>query len=157
MITHSLIKSKFKYFAEVAKSISSFLVTFQTDNPVVLLLAQSVVEIISNYASSFLLKDTLSNANSCLDLSKIDFKDSAKQKRPINAELNVGVKLELSHLHKNGKFSTNQALGFKRDIVNFLSTLCFHIQKSPVKFLPTENSRCFILKWLVQSPEVSEM
>ena len=39
MITHSLIKSKFKYFAEVAKSISSFLVTFQTDNPVVLLLA----------------------------------------------------------------------------------------------------------------------
>ena len=146
MITHSLIKSKFKYFAEVAKSISSFLVTFQTDNPVVLLLAQSVEEIISNYAS-----------NLCLDLSKIDFKDSAKQKRPINAELNVGVKLELSHLQKNGKFSTNQALGFKRDIVNFLSTLCFHIQKSPVKFLPTENSRCFIPKWLVQSPEVSEM
>ena len=157
MITHSLIKSKFKYFAEVAKSISSFLVTFQTDNPVVLILAQSVGEIISNYASSFLLKDTLSNANSCLHLSKIDFKDSAKQKRLINAELNVRVKLELSHLQKNGKFSTNQALRFKRDIVNFLYTLCSHIQKSPVKFLPTGNSRSFIPKWLVQSPEDSEM
>ena len=157
MITHSLIKSKFKYFAEVAKSISSFLVTFQTDNPVVLILAQSVGEIISNYASSFLLKDTLSNANSCLHLSKIDFKDSAKQKRLINAELNVRVKLELSHLQKNGKFSTNQALRFKRDIVNFLYTLCSRIQKSPVKFLPTGNSRSFIPKWLVQSPEDSEM
>ena len=157
MITHSLIKSKFKYFAEVAKSISSFLVTFQTDNPVVLILAQSVGEIISNYASSFLLKDTLSNANSCLHLSKIDFKDSAKQKRLINAELNVRVKLELSYLQKNGKFSTNQALRFKRDIVNFLYTLCSRIQKSPVKFLPTGNSRSFIPKWLVQSPEDSEM
>ena len=157
MITHSLIKSKFKYFAEVAKSISSFLVTFQTDNPVVLILAQSVGEIISNYASSFLLKDTLSNANSCLHLSKIDFKDSAKQKRLINPELNVRVKLELSHLQKNGKFSTNQALRFKRDIVNFLYTLCSRIQKSPVKFLPTGDSRSFIPKWLVQSPEDSEM
>ena len=61
-------------------------------------LAQSIEEIIRNYVSSLLLKETLSNADSWLRLSKIDFKDSVKQKRPVDIELNVGVKLELSHL-----------------------------------------------------------
>ena len=61
-------------------------------------LAQSIEEIIRNYVLSLLLKETLSNADSWLRLSKIDFKDSVKQKRPVDIELNVGVKLELSHL-----------------------------------------------------------
>ena len=56
-ITDPLIKTKFKLFATVAKSLSSFLVTFQTD----LFLAKSIEEIMRNYASPFLLKETLSN------------------------------------------------------------------------------------------------
>ena len=79
-ITDPLIKTKCKFFAAVAKSLNSFLVRFQIENPMVLILVKSMKEIIRNYASSFLLKETLSNANSCLHLSKIDFKDSAKQK-----------------------------------------------------------------------------
>ena len=76
----------------------------------------------------------------------------------VDVELNVGVKLELSHLQKNGKVSTNQVLGFKRDVVNFLSTLCSQItEKSPIKFPLTRNSRCFIPNLLVESPKVSEM
>ena len=56
-ITEPVIKTKFKFFATVAKSLSSFLVTFQTD----LFLAKSIEEIMRNYASPFLLKETLSN------------------------------------------------------------------------------------------------
>ena len=70
-ITDPLIKTKFKCFAAVAKSLNSFLVTFQNNNPMVPFLAQSIKEIIRNYASSFLLKETLSNSNSCLNLSNL--------------------------------------------------------------------------------------
>ena len=112
-ITDPLIKTKFKFFAAVAMSLDSFLMIFQTDNTIVLFLAQSIEEITLNYASSFLLKETLSSPNSCPRLSKIDFKNSAKQKRPVDVEVNVGFKPELSHLQKNGKVSTNQVLGFK--------------------------------------------
>ena len=142
----------------VAKSLNIFLMTFQADIPMVTFLAQSIEEIIRNYASSFLLKEILSNSNSCLHLSKIDFKDLAKQKRLVDVELNVGVKLELSHLQKSGKVNTNQVLGFKRDVANFLSTLCSHFtEKSPIKFPLTWNSRFFIPNLLVESPKVSEM
>ena len=49
-------------------------------------------------------------------------------------------------------------LGFKRNVVNFLSTLCSHItKKSPITFRLTRNSRCFIPDLLFESPEVSEM
>ena len=41
-ITDSLIKMKFKFFAAVANNLTSFLVTFQTDNPIVPFLAQSI-------------------------------------------------------------------------------------------------------------------
>ena len=106
-ITEPLTKKKVKFFAAVAKSLNSFFVEFHTDNLMGPFLAQSIEEIIGSYASLFLLKQTLSNATSCPRLSKFCFKDSAKQKCPVYVERNVGVKLELSHLQKNGKVSTN--------------------------------------------------
>ena len=49
-------------------------------------------------------------------------------------------------------------LGFKREVVNFLSTLCSHTtEKSPITFRLTRNSRCFIPDLLFERPEVSEM
>ena len=70
----------------------------------------------------------------------------------------IGVKLELSYLQINGKVRSNQVLGFKRDVVNFLSTLCSCInEKSPIKFPLAQNSRCLIANLLFESPEVSEM
>ena len=121
-------------------------------------LAQPFEEIIHSYASKFLLKETSNNVNSCLHLSKIDVKDPLKQKHPVDVELNGGVQPELSHLQKNGKVSTNQVLGFKRDVVNFLSILCSHItEKSPIKFPLSWNSRCFIPNLLVESAKVREM
>ena len=52
-ITDLLIKMKFKFFAAFAKSLNSFFVTCQIDNLMVPFLAQSVAEIIHNYALSF--------------------------------------------------------------------------------------------------------
>ena len=90
-------------------------------------------------------------------LSKIDFKDSAKQKHLMDVELNFGVNLELSHRQKNEKVSTNQVLGFKRDIVNFRSTLCSHsTEKSPMKFYLTQNWRCFTPNLFSKAPRPVE-
>ena len=62
-ITDPLIKTKFN---------SSFSVTFQMDNLMVPFIAKSIEEMIRNYASSFLFRETLTNANSCLRLSEIE-------------------------------------------------------------------------------------
>ena len=121
-------------------------------------MAQSIEVIIRSCTSSFLLKETLSNVTTFLRLSKIKFKDSAKQKHPVDVELNVGVKLDLSNLLKHGKVSTNQMLGIKRDVVNLLSTLCSRITENSLIKIPfTRNSRCCMPNVFVESPKVSEM
>ena len=76
------MKTKFKFFAATAKILNGFLVKFQTNKLEVLFLAQAIQEIIRLFCSSFLLKETLSKANGCLRLFKLNFNDPFLHKRP---------------------------------------------------------------------------
>ena len=51
----------------------------------------------------FLLKDALIKANTCLHLSKLNFKDRAIQKHGQDVDTGISVKLEIADLKKNGK------------------------------------------------------
>lgn len=68
----------------------------------------------------------------------------------------IVVKHELSVLWKNGKVNKNQMLNFKRDVVCFLSKICTHLEKSPIKLSLPRNYRCIISSLLVENPESSE-
>ena len=108
-----------------------------------LFLAYALDEIIRNFYTSFLLKETLDNAKTCRLLSKVKFTDPSVQKR--------------SCLRKNGKITENQVLKFKRDITRYLSELCVHLaEKSPVKFSLTRNCRYFIPALLIETPDVCQ-
>ena len=155
-ISDPLMKTKFKFFASTGQALNScFLVKFQTNNPMVPFLAQSLEEIIRLFGSAFLLKETLSKVNSCLLLSKVDFTNPTFHKRPVDVDPRIGVKLELLHLRNSGKISDNQVLSFKREVSSFLSKLCSHLgEKSPIKQSLTRNARCFIPSLLIENPEV---
>ena len=72
-ILDKLMKTNLKFFAATAKILSRFLVKFKTNNPMVTFLAQVTEEITYLFNSSFLLKETLSKANTCLRLFKLNF------------------------------------------------------------------------------------
>lgn len=129
----SLMLVKFKIFANTAKVLSKFLVAYQTEEPMIPFLVQSVEDICS-FSSMFLLKDTLNEANTCQRLSKLHFRDRAIQKYGQDVDSGKSVKLELADLKKNVEASDNQIFKFKRDIVSFWLTLCAHlVGKSPIK------------------------
>ena len=119
-ISDPFLKTKFKFFAATTKFLNSFLVKFQTNNPIVPFLAQAIEEIMRLFGSSFLLKETLSKASTCIRLSKLNFNDPSLHKRPGDADPGIGIKLELSVLTKNGE------INFRRDVVSFLSKICTH-------------------------------
>ena len=149
-ISDPLVKTKFKFFAVTAKILNSFLVKFQTNDPMLPFLAQAIEEIMRLFGSSFWLKDALRKANTC-------FNDPSLHKRPGDVDPGIGVKLQLLILRKNGKINENQVLNFKRDVVSFLSKICTHLaEKSPIKHSLLRNSRCFIPTLLVENPESSE-
>ena len=89
-------------------------------------LAQAIEEIMHLFGSSFLLKETLSKASTCIRLPKLNFNDPSLHKRPGDADPGIGIKLELSVLTKNGEINENQVLNFRRDVVSFLSKICTH-------------------------------
>lgn len=151
------LKIKFKFFGSVADTLNSFLVKFQTNNPMVPFLTQSLEEIIRSFASCFILKEVLVKANTCLRLTKIKFDDTNVHKPPVDVDPGIGIKLELSALQKSGVITANQVLNFKRDVTKFLSKMCSHlVEKSPIKISFVRNVRCFVPALLIESPESSE-
>ena len=126
-ITDPLMICKFKFFAATAKTLNKFLLNFQTDKPMVPFLDHALDEIIRNFCTSFLLKQTLDNVKTCRLLSKVKFTDPPVQKRALDVDPGIVLKLELSCLRKNGKITENQVLKFKRDITSYLSELCVHL------------------------------
>lgn len=81
-------------------------------------------DLIQNLSSRFIVKDVRDKANTCDWLIKVDFQEVAQHKRPGDVNAGNTIKLQLNDLKRNGKFSDAQIITFKRDIVEFLSTLC---------------------------------
>ena len=151
-ITDPLILVKLKFFAKTVNELNKFLLLYQTDNPMVPFIAQSLVEIIRQFASTFILLEKLKAATSLVSLSKIDFKDGSCHKKAADVSLSIPIKVQLSDLKKRGKISDRQILKFKSDVVSFLSSLCAHlVEKSPIKYPLTRAARCFIPYLLVEA------
>ena len=66
-----LVPVKLKFFKEVAGCLNSFLVTFQTDTPMIPLLVDKLEEILRFYCWRFILPVMMEKANSTLKLSLI--------------------------------------------------------------------------------------
>ena len=72
-------------------------------------LANSLEDMIRSFASTFLIAEKLKEANTCLKLSKLNFKDANFHKRPTDV-LPIPVKVASSDLKKKEKVSSSKAL-----------------------------------------------
>ena len=129
---------------------------YQTDNPMVPFIAQSLEEIIRQFTSALILSEKLKAAKSLVSLSKIDFKDGSCHKMAADVSLWIPIKVQLSDLKKRGKISNTQILKFKSDVVSFLSSLCAHlVAKSPIKY-PLTRAAHYFIPYLLEAKKTSE-
>ena len=119
-INDPLVPVKLKFFVQIADELNKFLVLYQTGKPMVPSLANSLEDMMRSFASTFLIADKLKEANACLKLSKLNFKDANFHRRPTDVVLPVPIKVALSDLKKKGKVSSSKPLQFKSDVISFL-------------------------------------
>ena len=133
-IKDPLIIVKFTLFENIARHLNSFLVQFQTDEPMVPFLCQLLDDIMRSLASRVVLKDAMTKANTCLSLIKLDFKSTSVHKRPEDVDAGVAAKFELQELVKKKEVNDTQCLKFKKDTILLLPALCAHVaEKSPLR------------------------
>ena len=146
-----------KFFVRIADELSKFLVLYQTEKPMVPFLANSLEDMIRSFASTFLIPDKLKEANTCLKLSKLNFKDANFHKRPTDVVLPLPVKVALSDLKKKGKVSSSNALQFKSDVTSFLLVLCAHlVEKSTIEYAVAKSATSLIPSHIVEVPDSNE-
>ena len=74
-VDDATIPLKLRLFEEIAMSLNNFLVTFQTDNPMVPFLTKSLDNVPRTLCGHFLRKDVLEEARIVYKLHQVDFND----------------------------------------------------------------------------------
>ena len=147
-VTHTdvLIPVKLLIFEEVAKSLNAFLVLFQTDNPMVPFLVETLEELIRSLFSKFILKRVVAKYSTSATLLKIDPTDVVNHKSIADVDLGFAINYELQLLKKSGNF--------KKAAVQFLSKLCSHaLEKSPLRSLFARCMQCLSPTYIAECPE----
>lgn len=66
---------KFQFFKGVRRHLNSFLITFQTDSPLVPFLVESLESMVQKFYSTFILSDKMEKTESTIKLVKPDVTD----------------------------------------------------------------------------------
>ena len=89
-------------------SLNDFLVTFQTDNPMVPFLTESLDHVLRTLCGCFLRKDVLEETSSLYKMLKVDFSDKINQVSLDSVDLGFAIKHDVKVLKKSGKLNENQ-------------------------------------------------
>ena len=122
-------------------SLNDFLVTFQTDNPMVPFLTKSLDNVLRTLCGRFLRKDVLEGASSVYKLLKVDFKTNRVSLDSV--DLGFAIKHDVKILKKSGKLNENQLRNLRSGALEFLSSLCTHFTvKSILKNRLVRSTSC---------------
>ena len=135
-------------------SLNDFLVTFQTDNPMVPFLTKSLDNVLRTLCGRFLRKDVLEGASSVYKLLKVDFKTNRVSLDSV--DLGFAIKHDVKILKKSGKLNENQLRNLRSGALEFLSSLCTHFtEKSILKNRLVRSTSCLSPKIMLEPAQLS--
>ena len=145
-------------FQEIAACLNSFLVVFQTDNPMSPFLADELERILRHLCSKFIRKNVLIGAQTTLQLLKVKLDDVKNQLPAADIDLGFGIQYELNLLKRAKKVSETQLLSFRRECQQFLVGLCCHMmEKSPLNSIMSRCLRAMSPICMAENPEQAEV
>ena len=149
-----MIIAKFKLFENIARHLKSFLVQFQTDEPMAPFLRHRFEDIMRSLAW-VILTDVMTKANTYASLIKVGFRSTSVHKCPEGVDVEVTANFEMLELVKKKEVNDIKCLKFKKDTVLLWSTLCAHMAEKPVLRVPSaRHARCFIPSSSVENPSI---
>ena len=121
-----LVPRKLQFFEDIAKTLNSFLVPYQTDKPMILFLAESLETFLRSLCMKFIRKDVLESAKTASLLIKRNLADKANRNYVNSVHLGFGLKYELKRLIDSKKVTNMQNFQFKKEALVFSDSLCSH-------------------------------
>ena len=131
------MKTKLKFLE------SLFLKGYETDQPVVLFLCNSLKEILTSLLQMFILNDTIKKADATLKLMKIDINDVNLHKPYDLIQIGPAAKLHIPNYKKSTDIKESALWRFYKDVCMLASLASHFIEKSLSKHLIVCCSSCF--------------
>ena len=151
------MKAKFKFFEMVARHFNSFLVSYQTDHPMISFLRDDLAFLCQNLLLLFVRKAVLDDATGLIKLSKIDPLSNVNQRQACDVEISCGAREVVVEGRSKGLISPAKLLAFKKKCRAFLATVCQHImEKSPLKSKFARNASCINPKTIATDSDTSK-
>ena len=130
-----LVQAKMKFMEYVASLLNEFLRGFQTDQPMVPFLAETLHTLVRCIMTMFILNETMQKANNLMKLLKVDVSDRGIYKPLEATDIGMGAKICVSKYKHSPKFKQSVLNDFLKGAQCALSSLLSHlIEKSPLKY-----------------------
>ena len=131
-----LMKAKLKFLEFISNRLKKFLRGYQTDEPMVPFLCNSLKEILTSLLQMFILNDTIKKADTTLKLMKIDKNCANLHKSYDLIHIGTAAKLHVANYKKSTDFKESTLRRFYKDVCMLLAPLTSHfMEKSPLKHL----------------------
>lgn len=146
--------AKFHFFKHIASLLQEFLVSFQTDKPMVPFLATSLENVLRKLMKKFVSPHILEEENTPYKLVKLDL---SKKDVCLPAQL-VDVGTATKTKLKSLKLSSEQKLKFKNTCLSMLKAIVEKLQeRCPLKYSVVRCASCLDPTSMVSVPEVSKL
>ena len=107
-IKDPLIPLKLQFLEGIASELNSFLITFQSDKPMIPFLVETLEELLRLLCVKFIGKDTLDAARTTYALLKVDVTDTSNHKNASDIDLGFALKHGIKILRSSKKYSEIQ-------------------------------------------------
>ena len=152
-IQDPLIVAKLQVFVHIAKVLKPLLVKYQTEQPMIMFLAEDLYDVCHKLMLKFLKTSVLESADTVYKIANLKVLESNNHKQPSDIDIGFATKAILSNLIKAKSVSERAALEFRMECLQFLSKLTDKIlEKSPMKYRLVRSLICLNPKKMVTVP-----
>ena len=156
VIKDPLIPLKLQFFEGIASELNSFLITFQSDKPMIPFLVEKLEELLRLLCVKFIRKDTLDAACTTYALLKVDVTDTSNQKIVSDVDVGFTIKHDIKILPSSKKGTDTNLQFQRRSNAVPCNSLQPHHEKTLINSLCARCLFCLLPNHLADFPEKYE-
>ena len=138
-----LVPAKLQVFVFISKVLKPFLVKYQTDEPMIMFLAEDLYDMITKLMHKFMKKSALDAADTVYKIANLDVLDKKNHKAAGEIDIGFAAKATLGNLAKSKAVSDRGILESQMECAKFLSHVTDKIlERSPMKYKLVRNLYC---------------
>ena len=138
----------------IAKVLKPFLVKYQTDEPMIMFLAEDLESMCSKFMYKFVKKSVLDSADRMYKIGNLDVLDKQNHKLATEIDIGFAAKAILTTPGKSKAVNERGVLEFRMDCTKFISHVTSKIlERSPMTYRLMRSLHCLNPQKMIDLPE----